>query len=134
MRAYYDDCIVGDAGLPKSDYNMRWIASLVAECHRIIARGGVFLYPADRRKGYQKGRLRLLYECNPVAMIVEQAGGAATDGEMRILDVVPQNLHERIPMVFGSEREVRLIGHYFEEREMTAASSQLFRPRGLFRT
>ena len=92
---------------------MRWIASLVAEAYRILMRGGVFLYPRDRRPGYARtGGLRLLYEANPIAFLVEQAGGAATDGVEPILDRVPASLHERTPFVFGSAREVARIERY----------------------
>ena len=81
IRAYVDDCLEGEDGPHGTNYNMRWIASLVAECHRILSRGGIFLYPADIRKGYAAGRLRLVYECNPIAFLIEQAGGAATTGD-----------------------------------------------------
>jgi len=134
VRAYYDDCIAGDAAAPGGNYNMRWIASLVAEAHRILARGGVFLYPRDKREGYEHGRLRLLYECNPIAFIVEQADGYATTGYERILEVLPKELHQRVPMIFGSRREIRRIEDYYAGRNMTAAKSQLFSKRGLFRS
>ena len=88
---------------------MRWVASLVAETWRIISRGGVFLYPSDARKGYESGRLRLVYEAAPVAMLVEQAGGRATDGAADILDIVPQTLHQRVPLVFGPVEEVAAV-------------------------
>ena len=88
---------------------MRWVASLVAETWRIISRGGVFLYPSDARKGYESGRLRLVYEAAPVAMLVEQAGGRATDGAADILDSVPQTLHQRVPLVFGAVEEVAAV-------------------------
>lgn len=133
VRAYYDDCIAGDTATPGGNYNMRWIASLVAEAHRILARGGVFLYPRDRREGYEHGRLRLLYECNPIGFIVEQADGYATTGDQRILEVLPKDLHQRVPMIFGSRREIRRIEDYYAGKNMTAAKSQLFSKRGLFR-
>jgi len=132
VRAYFDDCIAGDPGIPRGDYNMRWIASLVAECHRILVRGGVFLYPRDKREGYEKGRLRLLYEANPIALLVEQADGYATTGEQRILDVQPREFHQRIPLMFGSRKEIRRIEDYFAGKNMTAARSDLFREHGLF--
>jgi fructose-1,6-bisphosphatase I len=134
VRAYYDDCIAGDTADPGGNYNMRWIASLVAEAHRILARGGVFLYPRDKREGYEHGRLRLLYECNPIAFIVEQADGYATTGDQRILEVLPRALHQRVPMIFGSRREIRRIEDYYAGRNLTAARSQLFSKRGLFRS
>ncbi len=132
-RAYIDDCLDGEDGLRKSNYNMRWVASLVAECHRILYRGGIFLYPGDARKGYAQGRLRLLYECNPVAFLIEQAGGGATTGQQRILDLKPRNAHQRVPMIFGSSREIRRIERYYAECDMTGERSPLFNKRGLFR-
>jgi len=134
VRAYFDDCIAGDPGVPRANYNMRWIASLVAEAHRILHRGGVFLYPRDKREGYERGRLRLLYEANPIAMLVEQADGYATTGEQRILEVQPREFHQRIPLIFGSRREIRRIEDYYAGKNMTAARSELFAEHGLFRT
>ena len=133
IRAYVDDCMSGEAGPHKESYNMRWIASLVAECHRIMSRGGIFLYPGDKRRGYEHGRLRLVYECNPIAMLVEQAGGAATTGSERILELQPQSVHQRVPMIFGSRKEVRLVGHYYEGKDQLHARPQLFRHRSLLR-
>lgn len=134
VRAYIDDCLEGSDGFRQSNYNMRWLASLVAECHRILARGGIFLYPADARQGYAHGRLRLVYECNPIAFLVEQAGGGATTGLQRILDVVPTDVHQRVPMIFGSSREIRRIDRYYAERDLHGERSQLFKKRGLFRS
>ena len=102
VRAYIDGCIAGAEGPQGENFNMRWVASLVAETFRIFSRGGIFLYPRDTRSGYRNGRLRLTYEANPIAFLVEQAGGAATDGEHRILDIAPLGLHQRVPLVFGS--------------------------------
>ena len=85
---------------------MRWAGSLVADCWRILRRGGIFLYPEDSRKGYEFGRLRLVYEANPISFLVEQAGGVATDGEQDILDIQPTDLHQRVPLIFGSADEV----------------------------
>lgn len=133
VRLYVDDCLKGAAGPREKDFNMRWIASLVAEAYRILMRGGVFLYPSDARRGYAQGRLRLVYEANPVAMLVEQAGGAATDGISRILDIQPHALHQRTPLVFGSAREVARIGRYHTEPSVIAERSPLFGNRGLFR-
>ena len=113
---------------------MRWIASLVAECHRIMMRGGIFLYPGDRRPTYQTGRLRLAYECNPIAFLVEQAGGAASTGDERVLEVEPTDIHQRAPLIFGSRREVELVDHYYKEVHPLQERSQLFGSRGLFRT
>ena len=84
---------------------MRWIGSLVADCYRILIRGGIFLYPQDTRKGYERGRLRLVYEANPVAFLIEQSGGLATDGRKRILSLQPKSIHERVPFIFGSKNE-----------------------------
>jgi fructose-1,6-bisphosphatase I len=134
IRAYVDDCMQGADGPHGKNYNTRWIASLVAECHRIIARGGIFLYPGDRRPAYQTGRLRLAYECNPIAFLVEQAGGGATTGYQRILDLEPSDLHERVPLIFGSREEVDLLNHYYEEVQPAHERWQLFGDRGLFKT
>jgi fructose-1,6-bisphosphatase I len=134
IRAYVDDCLEGAEGPHAKNYNTRWIASLVAECHRILARGGIFLYPGDRRPDYQTGRLRLAYECNAIAFLVEQAGGAATTGYEDILEVDPRDLHERVPLIFGSLNEVRLLNHYYDEVHPYQERSQLFGNRGLFRT
>ncbi|MGB1862732.1 MAG: class 1 fructose-bisphosphatase [Candidatus Puniceispirillum sp.] len=112
VKAYIDDCLDGRDGALKQNYNMRWVGSLVADAWRIFRRGGVFLYPADRRDGYAQGRLRLVYEANPVAMLVEQAGGKATDGTDSILDIEPKDLHERVPFIFGSMNEVDVIVGY----------------------
>ncbi len=133
VRAYVDDCLNGEEGFRDSNYNMRWLASLVAECHRILSRGGVFLYPSDARKGYSAGRLRLLYEVNPIAFIVEQAGGAGTTGTQRLLEIEPSGIHQRAPMIFGSRREVARVERYFERTRINAERSQLFNKRGLFR-
>ncbi|MHB1110527.1 MAG: class 1 fructose-bisphosphatase [Devosia sp.] len=133
VRHYVDDCLQGAEGPQGRDFNMRWIASLVADTYRILIRGGVFLYPGDRRKGYANGRLRLVYEANPVAMLVEQAGGLATDAFRPILELVPQSLHQRVPLIFGSRSEVLQIGRYHEEPDPAGLRSPLFGSRGLFR-
>lgn len=134
VRAYIDDCIAGEEGPRAGNFNMRWIASLVAEVYRILTRGGVFLYPRDERKGYQYGRLRLVYEANPIAFLVEHAGGLATDGEFRILDKKPHDLHQRTPLVFGSDDKVELIERYHTAPSHIADRSPLFAKRGLLRT
>lgn len=133
IKAYVDDCLEGEEGPHGSNYNMRWIASLVAECHRILSRGGIFLYPADMRKGYSAGRLRLVYECNPIAYLIEQAGGAATTGRQRVLKMQPQTIHERAPMIFGSLHEVELIEQYYADLNPYHERPQLFRNRTLLR-
>jgi fructose-1,6-bisphosphatase I len=132
VRAYIDDCLAGEQGPRAKNFNMRWIASLVAETHRILMRGGIFLYPADDRPGYEKGRLRMLYECAPIAMLIEQAGGRATDGSEPILSRRATTLHMRTPFVFGSREKVDRVAAYYDlpEQEVSA----LFGARGLFRT
>jgi fructose-1,6-bisphosphatase I len=133
VRLYVDDCLKGAEGPRERDFNMRWIASLVADTYRILMRGGVYLYPADKRKGYGHGRLRLVYEANPVAFLIEQAGGAATDAVDRILDIVPHSLHQRVPVVFGSAKEVDRIARYHTEPSSIGERHPLFGNRGLFR-
>ncbi len=133
VRLYVDDCLKGSEGPRERDFNMRWIASLVADTYRILMRGGVFLYPADKRKGYAHGRLRLVYEANPIAYLIEQAGGSATDSLERILDLVPEDLHQRVPLVFGSSREVARIGRYHTDPSNIGERHPLFGNRGLFR-
>ncbi len=131
VRAYIDDCTQGDEGRLGRNHNMRWIASMVADAYRIFTRGGVFLYPGDGRKGYGAGRLRLLYEVSPLAFLVEHAGGAATDGRARILDIVPKDVHERAPLVFGSIHVVETIARYHTDPKLSNNQSQLFKSRGL---
>lgn len=133
VRLYFDDCIKGGHGPRESEFNMRWLASLVADAYRILARGGVFLYPADRRRGYGHGRLRLVYEAHPIAMLIEQAGGAATDTVDPILDIAATDLHQRVPFVFGSATEVTRIGRYHTLPSQIADRAPLFGRRGLFR-
>jgi len=133
IKAYIDDCFEGAEGPHGKNYNTRWIASLVAECHRIMVRGGIFLYPGDRRPAYRSGRLRLAYECNPIAFLVEQAGGAASTGDERVLEIEPTDIHQRAPLIFGSLHEVELLTHYYEEVHPLQERSQLFGNRGLFR-
>ena len=106
VSRYINDCLAGVAGPRQRDFNMRWIGSLVADSWRIFRRGGIFLYPADARKGYETGRLRLVYEASPMAMLVKQAVGRASDGQQDILDIIPTSLHQRVPLVFGSANEV----------------------------
>lgn len=133
VRLYFDDCIKGGHGPRESEFNMRWIASLVAEAYRILVRGGVFLYPGDRRRGYGQGRLRLVYEVHPIALLVEQAGGKATDGSEPVLDIAATTLHQRSPLVFGSANEVTRIGRYHALPSHIADRAPLFGKRGLFR-
>ena len=133
IRHYINDCMQGVDGPHGRDFNMRWIASLVAESYRIVVRGGVFLYPADRRKGYGSGRLRLVYEANPIAFLIEEAGGAATDGVLPVRNVKPNTLHQRTPLVFGSRDEVNQVARYHVEIDHAGIHSPLFGARGLFR-
>ena len=133
IKAYVDDCLRGEEGPHGSNYNMRWIASLVAECHRILSRGGIFLYPGDIRKGYGTGRLRLVYECNPIAFLIEQAGGAASTGVQRILEIQPNDIHERVPMIFGSLHEVELVEQYYADLNPYHERPLLFGNRSLLR-
>jgi len=116
MQAYVSDCIAGKEGPRERDFNMRWIASMVADVHRILTRGGVFIYPVDAKltaKG-QGGKLRLMYEANPMAMLVEQAGGAASTGRGRIMDLPPEQLHQRVAVVLGSKDEVAAVEEYYK--------------------
>jgi fructose-1,6-bisphosphatase I len=114
VKRYIDECLAGKNGPRGKDFNMRWVASMVADVYRILSRGGVFMYPADAK--YTEGRLRLLYEANPMSFIVEQAGGAAINGTQRILDVQPAKLHQRQGVILGSKNEVELIGRYYAEK------------------
>lgn len=109
VQQYIDECLLGKDGPRGKDFNMRWVASLVAEAHRILMRGGIFLYPRDNKIPKKEGRLRLMYECNPIAMIIEQAGGLAITGRERILDIVPHEFHQRIGFIFGAIDEVRYV-------------------------
>lgn len=120
VRVYVEERLAGSSGPRGADSNMRWIGSLVADCQRVLVRGGVFLYPSDSRAGYGQGRLRLLYEANPIAFLVEQAGGKAIDGASRILDLVPQTPHQRCPLIFGSRDEIDLILTRFSSTMETA--------------
>lgn len=112
VQRYVDELLAGKTGPREKDFNMRWIASMVADVHRILNRGGIFMYPADLRDPSSPGKLRLMYEANPMAMIVEQAGGAATDGSGRILDIAPHKLHQRVPVFLGSKNEVERVTSY----------------------
>jgi fructose-1,6-bisphosphatase I len=112
MRRYIDELLAGKSGPRGKDFNMRWVASMVADVHRILTRGGIFMYPRDAREPGKPGKLRLLYEANPMAMIVEQAGGAATNGAQRILDLQPEALHQRVAVFLGSRHEVERVTAY----------------------
>jgi fructose-1,6-bisphosphatase I len=133
VRDFVDECLAGEDGPRSKNFNMRWIASLVAEAYRILIRGGVFLYPADARKGYGEGRLRLLYEAHPMAFIVEQAGGGASTGRERILDLAPTSVHQRVPLIMGSIVKVRRIENLHLDPAAASKANPLFARRGLFR-
>ncbi len=119
VRRYIGECLAGKEGPRGKDFNMRWIASMVADVHRILMRGGIFMYPWDKREPNKPGKLRLMYEANPMSWLVEQAGGAATNGQQRILDVQPTQLHERVSVILGSKNEVELVTQYHQERHGT---------------
>jgi fructose-1,6-bisphosphatase len=135
VRRYVEECLAGRSGVRGKDFNMRWIASLVAEVHRILMRGGLFMYPKDTKDPAKPGRLRLLYEANPMAMLIEQAGGAASTGRGRILEVAPASLHQRVPVILGSKSEVERLERYHGEHDRgeVAFSSPLFQERSLLR-
>jgi len=132
VKRYVDECLAGQTGPRGADFNMRWIASLVAETHRILMRGGVFLYPRDSKDPSRAGRLRLLYEANPISFLIEQAGGGASTGRTRLLDVQPDALHQRIGFIFGSAQEVTRIERYHRDEPAENYDSPLFGKRGLF--
>ena len=115
VKRYIDECLQGKEGPRGKDFNMRWIASMVADVHRIMTRGGVFMYPWDKREPNKPGKLRLMYEANPMAWLIEQAGGAATNGRERIMDVQPTQLHERVSVILGSKNEVERVTQYHLE-------------------
>jgi len=136
MQRYVEECKAGKTGPRGRDFNMRWIASMVADVHRILIRGGVFSYPRDNKAPNKGGRLRLMYEANPMAMLIEQAGGLASTGRNRILDKQPEQLHQRVPVILGSRCEVERIERYhreFDSGEDQPFVSPLFNERSLFR-
>jgi fructose-1,6-bisphosphatase I len=118
VRRYVEECLSGREGPLAKDFNMRWIASMVADVHRILSRGGIFMYPWDQREPDKPGKLRLMYEANPMAFLVEQAGGLATNGRDRILDLRPSKLHERVSVVLGSKTEVERVTRYHREAQL----------------
>ena len=134
VKRYVDECLAGKTGPRGKDFNMRWIASMVAEAHRILMRGGVFMYPRDTKDPSKPGRLRLLYEANPIGMIMEQAGGRASTGHEPMLTVQPTALHQRIGLLFGSKNEVERSERYHREpAAVKEDSNPLFAERSLFR-
>jgi len=135
IARYVAECKEGSTGVRNHDFNMRWIASMVAEVHRIILRGGIFMYPRDTRDPSKPGRLRLMYEANPMAMLIEQAGGWASTGRGRMLEVEPTSIHQRIPVILGSKREVERVERYHGEYDSgtdTPYDSPLFGERSLY--
>jgi fructose-1,6-bisphosphatase I len=133
IRIYIHDCENGANGPRGRDFNMRWTGSPVADIYRILTRGGIYLYPGDRRKGFQQGRIRLIYEANPLSWIIEQAGGRASTGKERMLDVVPVALHQKTPLICGSRDEVDRVMRIYSGQEFKGERSPLFGRRGLFR-
>ena len=133
IKRYVDECLAGKTGARGKDFNMRWIASMVAEAHRILMRGGVFMYPRDTKDAAKPGRLRLLYEANPIGFVMEQAGGRASTGRQPMLGVQPTELHQRVGLVFGSKNEVERIERYHREPPPRELGDPLFAERGLFR-
>jgi len=117
MQQYVDDLLVGKEGPRGKDFNMRWIASMVADVHRILTRGGIFIYPWDKKDPGKPGKLRLMYEANPMSLLIEQAGGAATNGRSRILDIAPEHLHQRVPVFLGSKNEVEAATRYHRDHD-----------------
>ena len=135
IRRYVDECKAGKEGPRGRDFNTRWVASIVADVHRVLLRGGIYLYPRDQKESNREGRLRLLYEANPMAMIIEQAGGAASTGRGRILNVQPERIDQRVPVILGSRAEVARVERYhqeFDRGEDKPYSSPLFGERSLF--
>ena len=131
VQRYVAECVAGDSGPRMKDFNMRWVASMVAEVHRIMTRGGVFMYPRDTREPRKPGRLRLMYEAAPMALLVVQAGGGAVNGTSELLDLVPDTLHQRVPVILGSKDEIdRIVGYHADPHENV--SWQLFKTRSLF--
>ena len=112
VRRYVEECLAGEGGAREKDFNMRWIASMVADVHRVLSRGGVFMYPWDQREPHKPGKLRLMYEANPMSFLVEQAGGASTNGSDLIMDLQPTDLHERVSVMLGSKEEIDRLRHY----------------------
>ncbi len=115
VQRYVTECVAGKTGPRGRDFNMRWVASMVAEVHRILIRGGIFMYPKDNKDPTKAGKLRLMYEANPMSFIVEQAGGLSSTGRQRILDVQPEGLHQRVPVILGSKNEVEVVLSYHAE-------------------
>jgi fructose-1,6-bisphosphatase I/sedoheptulose-1,7-bisphosphatase len=132
---YIAECKAGIEGKRERNFNMRWVASMVADVHRILLRGGIYLYPKDNKKPPREGRLRLMYEANPMSMLIEQAGGKGSTGGQRIMDIVPDNIHQRVPVIIGTAEEVSLIERYtstYESGDVQIGNSPLFGGKSLF--
>ena len=114
MQNYITDLLAGEDGPRGKDYNMRWVAAMVGDIHRVLCRGGIFMYPFDKRNPAKPGKLRLLYEANPMAFLMEQAGGLASTGECRIMEVMPTEIHQRVPVILGSKDEVEACLSYYD--------------------
>lgn len=134
VRQFVEDCLAGTSGPLGVDYNTRWYAAMIAEAHRILLRGGIFLYPGDSRPGYRDGRLRLIYEAQAIAFLMEQAGGAASDGRGPIRTIIPERLHQRVPLIFGAPDEVARIEMLHAAPVDDRSVAPLFGRRGLFRS
>ena len=138
VQRYVTECLAGQTGPRGRDFNMRWVASMVAEAFRILTRGGIFMYPKDSKDATRPGRLRLLYEANPISFIIEQAGGKSTTGRERVMEMKPTELHQRVPLIFGSKNEVERVTAYHADyasgKEPDTFNSPLFSTRSLFRT
>jgi len=133
VKRYVDECLAGDSGPRGKEFNMRWVAALVAEAHRILMRGGIFLYPRDEREDGHRGKLRMLYEASPIGFLIEQAGGRASTGYGPMLDLEPTNIHQRTGFIFGSRAEVERIEEYHRDHNERVYDAPLFGSRGLFR-
>lgn len=135
IARYIDECKAGADGVRGRDFNMRWVASMVADVHRILLRGGIYLYPRDNKKPIKAGRLRLMYEANPTSMLIEQAGGKSSTGNMRVMEIVPTSVHQRVPLIIGTAQEVSLVERYMQSYDAGDAQkgqSPLFGERSLF--
>jgi len=132
---YVEECKAGREGPRGRDFNTRWVASMVADVHRILMRGGIYMYPRDQKAAHREGRLRLMYEANPMSFLIEQAGGLASTGRGRIMDVEPASLHQRVPVIIGSSEEVERVARYhaeYDKGEDQPYTSPLFTDRSLF--
>jgi fructose-1,6-bisphosphatase I len=114
VQRYIDECLRGEAGPRGKNFNMRWVASMVAEVYRVLTRGGIFMYPYDNRNENSSGKLRLMYEVNPIGFIVEQAGGACSTGRERTMTIAPDAIHQRVPVILGSKNEVERVVFYHQ--------------------